>query len=161
MTAVNIVSVGKLKEDYWRAAQNEYSKRLSNCCKLKIVELNEYKISDDPSQKEILSALENEAAGMEQFLQIKGSRNVALCIEGKKLPSKALAEMFENSGISGFSTVNFFIGSSFGLSEKIKNACGLKLSMSNMTFPHQLARIMLLEQIYRSFQIIKGTKYHK
>ena len=84
-----------------------------------------------------------------------------MCIEGKKLSSPALAEKILKLGVDGFSTLNFVIGSSFGIADEIKKSCPLRLSMSDMTFPHQLARIMLLEQIYRSFQIINGTKYHK
>lgn len=158
---VNIVAVGKLKEEYWRQAEKEYSKRLSSLCRLNIIELNESRISDSPSQKEIDSALKSEAGGMFSYAETKGSFNIALCIEGEKFSSEGLSRTIEKCGVDGFSTINFFIGSSFGLSDEVKKKCRIRLSMSGMTFPHQLARIMLLEQIYRSFQITKGTKYHK
>ena len=161
MIAVNLITVGKLKEDYWRKACDEYVKRLGTLCKIKIAELNEYRISDNPSQKEIENALSEEAKAMIPFIEAKGSFNIAMCIEGKKMSSEALSKTVEKCGVDGFSTVNFIIGSSFGISEEIKRKCALRLSMSDMTFPHQLARVMLLEQIYRSFQISRGTKYHK
>lgn len=161
MMNVNIITVGKLKESYWRQACDEYVKRLGGLCKIRIVELNEYRISDSPSQKEVEIGLCEEAKQMSAYTSIKGAFNIAMCIEGKKMPSEKLSEVIEKCGVEGFSTVNFLIGSSFGLSEEIKAKCKLRLSMSEMTFPHQLARVMLLEQIYRAFQISKGTKYHK
>ncbi len=161
MMNVNIITVGKLKEAYWRQACEEYSKRLGGFCKLRIVELNEYKISDNPSQKEIEIGLSEEAKLMQNYVDIKGAFNIAMCIEGKKTDSETFSKTLDKCGIDGFSTVNFFIGSSFGIAREIKDSCKFKLSMSDMTFPHQLARVMLLEQIYRAFQISKGTKYHK
>lgn len=161
MIAVNLITVGKLKENYWRLACDEYTKRLGAFCKVNTVELNEYRISDNPSDKEIENALSEEAKAMLTYLNAKGAYNIAMCIEGKRLSSEALSKTVEKCGVDGFSTVNFFIGSSFGISADIKNKCNLRLSMSEMTFPHQLARVMLLEQIYRAFQISKGTKYHK
>lgn len=161
MISVNIVTVGKLKEKYWREACEEYIKRLGAFCKVKVVELNEYKISDNPSQKEIEIGLSEEAKYMKSYVDVKGAFNVAMCIEGKKMDSNSFSKVVDKCGIDGFSTINFFIGSSFGIAREIKGTCNLKLSMSDMTFPHQLARVMLLEQIYRAFQISKGTKYHK
>ncbi len=161
MINVNLITVGKLKENYWKQACEEYTKRLSTLCKIKIVELNEYRISDSPSQKEIENGLSEEAKSMLPYLDAKGAFNIAMCIEGKKMTSEALSQTIEKCGVDGFSTVNFVIGSSFGISEEIKSKCKVRLSMSDMTFPHQLARVMLLEQIYRAFQISKGTKYHK
>ncbi|NLZ45055.1 MAG: 23S rRNA (pseudouridine(1915)-N(3))-methyltransferase RlmH [Clostridiales bacterium] len=161
MININIISVGKLKEKYLKMASDEYLKRLSGFCRLNIIELNEYKISDNPSAKEIENGLSAEAKIMSQYINVKSAFNIAMCIEGKKLSSEKLSKEIEKCGVNGFSTLNFIIGSSFGISEEIKNKSHLKLSMSDMTFPHQLARIMLLEQIYRSFQISKGTKYHK
>ena len=158
---VNIITVGKLKEDYLRAAQAEYTKRLGAFCSIKVVELNEFRLPDNPSPKQIESALAEEAKLILNYTAQKGSANVALCIEGKQQSSEELARSIEKWGVDGFSTLNFIIGSSYGLSEQVKSACLQRLSMSKMTFPHQLARVMLLEQIYRSFQIIKGTKYHK
>ena len=98
---------------------------------------------------------------MESRLSAKGAYNIAMCIEGKQLSSTELSEKLTSVAVSGYSTVNFIIGSSFGMSEEIKKAADLRLSMSKMTFPHQLARIMLLEQVYRAFRIAKGSRYHK
>lgn len=161
MIRINLITVGKLKEKYWRDAAAEYIKRLGAFCKCEIVELNESRLSDDPSEKEILAALDSEAGAMEKYISLNSSFNIAMCIEGKQLPSEKLSAKFEECASRGASTINFFIGSSFGLAQSIKDRCDMRLSMSEMTFPHQLARIMLLEQVYRCFQISKGTKYHK
>ncbi len=161
MLNVNIITVGKLKEAYLRDACNEYSKRLSAFCKLNITELAESRLSDNPSQKEIENALLNEAKTMTPLLSGKDSFNIAMCIEGKQLSSVAFSEKIQQITVDGKSTLNIVIGSSFGISEEIKKMCAMRLSMSEMTFPHQLARVMLLEQIYRAFQISNGGKYHK
>lgn len=161
MIKINLLTVGKLKEKYWRDACSEYSKRLSAFCKLEIVELAESRLSDNPSEKEILSALNNEAKGFKPYIDKKSSVNIAMCIEGGQLTSVELSKKIDSYALQGFSTVNIIIGSSFGIDEEIKKSCDLRLSMSKMTFPHQLARVMLLEQIYRAFQIQKNTKYHK
>lgn len=161
MIRINLITVGKLKEKYWRDAAAEYSKRLSAFCKLDIVELNESSLSDSPSEKEKLAALENEAASMGKYLDGSGVYNIAMCIEGKRLSSEELSKKLDYCASQGASTVNFIIGSSFGIAQSVKDKCDLRLSMSEMTFPHQLARVMLLEQIYRSFMISRGTKYHK
>lgn len=153
--------MGKLKEAYWRDAAAEYLKRLSADCKAEVIELPESRLPDSPSDKEISKALAAEAKAMEQYLSAKGAYNIALCIEGKQLTSTALSNKLASLSVDGISTVNFIIGSSFGIADEIKQRAGLCLSMSEMTFPHQLARIMLLEQIYRAFQIGKGTAYHK
>ena len=161
MIRINLITVGKLKEKYWRDAAAEYSKRLGAFCKLEIVELNESRLSDNPSEKEIAAALENEAKAMKSYTDIKGAYNIAMCIEGKQLSSEKLSKKLSECGLNGFSTVNFIIGSSFGIAPEIKAKADLRLSMSEMTFPHQLARIMLLEQVYRAFQISANTRYHK
>lgn len=161
MIKINLLTVGKLKEKYWRDACYEYAKRLSVFCKLEIVELSESRLSDSPSQKEIIAALKNEAKGFKPFLEKKSSVSIAMCIEGGQLSSKELSDKFEKYFTQGISTINIIIGSSFGIDEDIKKECDLRLSMSEMTFPHQLARVMILEQIYRAFQIQKNTKYHK
>ena len=161
MIKINLITVGKLKEKYWRDACAEYAKRLSAFCDLQIVELAESRLSDSPSQKEITIALENEAKAMSQYLERKQALNIAMCIEGRQFASATLADKLNDYFVSGYSTINFIIGSSFGISEQVKKQCQLKLSMSEMTFPHQLARVMLLEQIYRCFQIQNHTKYHK
>lgn len=98
---------------------------------------------------------------MEQYLTAGSAYNIAMCIEGRQLTSSELSEKLGSLGVEGFSTVNFIIGSSFGIADEVKQKADLRLSMSKLTFPHQLARIMLLEQIYRAFQIGKGSKYHK
>lgn len=161
MINVNLIVVGKLKESYFREACAEYSKRLKAFCRLTVAELAESRLPDDPSEKEIKTALSAEAKAMRNLLSGKDCFNIALCIEGTKLSSEKLAEKIKDVSVSGKSTLNFVIGSSFGIDEEIKKMCGLRLSMSEMTFPHMLARIMVLEQIYRAFQILNGGKYHK
>ena len=161
MIKINLITVGKLKEKYWRDAIAEYSKRLGAFCKLEIVELSESKLPDDPSEKQKLAALDTEAKAMQPYLDIKGSFTFAMCIEGKQLTSEELSAAMTDCGTRGYSTLNFIIGSSFGIAPAVKQRADMKLSMSKMTFPHQLARILLLEQIYRGFQIEKGSKYHK
>ena len=160
MIGVTIICLGKLKEKYLRDAGDEYSKRLSAFCKLNIIELTPEKLSDNPSQKEIDAALETEAKKITDKIP-KGAYICSLCIEGKQISSEELSAEMENIGVSGKSNIVFIIGSSFGLSDTIKKMSNKKLSMSKMTFPHQLARIMLLEQVYRAVQISAGTKYHK
>lgn len=161
MIKINLITIGKLKEKYWRDACAEYVKRLSAFCKMEIVELAESRLSDNPSEKEIMSALEQEAKAIKTYCEKKGAVNIAMCIEGEQLSSVKLSKKISGFAVQGFSTVNFIIGSSFGIAEEIKKQSHLRLSMSEMTFPHQLARVMLLEQIYRSFQIENNTKYHK
>ena len=160
MISVNIICVGKLKEKYLRDACDEYSKRLGGFCKLNIVELNPKRLSDNPSPAEIKNALT--AEGKEILSKIpSGSYVYAMCIEGGQMPSESLAKELDMLATRGKSNVVFIIGGSFGLSDEVKSAADSKLSMSKMTFPHQLARVMLLEQIYRAFQISSGGKYHK
>ncbi len=159
MLIVNLICIGSLKEKYWRDACAEYQKRLSSLCKLSVLELPEYRLSEHPSASEIEKALENEG---ERILSKAGNSTVIpLCIEGKQLSSPGLAELLSNLALSGVSSVSFIIGSSYGLSEAVKKRGLQKLSMSEMTFPHQLARVMLLEQVYRAFMIMGNRKYHK
>ncbi len=155
---IKLIVIGKLKEDYLRSACAEYIKRLGRYCTFELHELDECRLSDQPSDKEIAAALRKEA---EQIKRYASGLIVPMCIEGKQLSSPELAERISEAGVGGQSTVSFIIGSSFGLDPEIKAMGGLKLSMSKMTFPHQLARVMLLEQIYRAFQINTGGKYHK
>ncbi len=155
---ISLIVIGKLKEEYLRSACAEYIKRLGRYCTFELHELDECRLSDSPSDKEIAAALKKEA---EQIKKYAKGMIVPMCIEGKQLTSPELSEKITNAGVSGQSTVTFIIGSSFGLDPEIKAMGALKLSMSKMTFPHQLARVMLLEQIYRSFQIAEGGKYHK
>ena len=160
MQKVTLICVGKLKEKFYAQATAEYAKRLSRFCKLEIVELPESRLSDSPSPAEISQALTAEAALIEAKLP-KGSALVAMCIEGEELSSPQLAEKMRQFAVSGVSTLTFLIGGSVGLSPAIKAQADFRLSMSPMTFPHHLARVMLLEQIYRAYQINAGTKYHK
>lgn len=158
MMNINLITVGKLKEKYLTDACNEYIKRLGAFCNLKIYELDEYRLSDKPSEKDIEHCLDTEAKAIQKLCK---GYIIAMCIEGKQLSSEELSEKFSSVGVMGNSTVTLIIGSSFGISESIKKTADLKLSMSKMTFPHQLARVMILEQIYRAFQIANGGKYHK
>ena len=159
MLTVKLITVGTLKEAYWRDAAAEYEKRLGGLCRLESINLKEAKLPNNPSPKEIAKALEEEA---QQILAAMPPRSykIALCVEGKQLSSEAFADKLEQiSAQSG--TVCLVVGSSFGLSDTVKRACDHRLSISEMTFPHQLLRVMLLEILYRSFQIQKGTQYHK
>ncbi len=158
---INIVCVGKLKEDYLKSAVAEYVKRLGAFANISIIELDEARLNEKPSQKQVDSALSSEAACFEKFLSSHKGFSIALCIEGKMLSSTELAEKLQNVTVEGKSAINFLIGSSFGLDENLKKRCDMRLSVSKMTFPHQLFRVMLLEQIYRCFQINSGSKYHK
>lgn len=161
MLCVNIITVGKLKEQYLRDAVSEYSKRLSAFCKLNIIEISEQRISENPSLKEIQNSLYLEGKQMQTLIESKQTYNFAMCIEGKQMSSEELSESFNSIALTGNSTINFIIGSSYGITDEIKTKANYKLSMSKMTFPHQLARVMLLEQIYRGFQILNNGKYHK
>lgn len=160
MQTVTIICEGKLKEKYLRDACSEYSKRLTSFCKLNIIELNPYRIPDSPSDSEIAVALESEAKDIAAKIPA-GARVYAMCIEGKQLSSEKLANQLSDDAVKGYSNVVFIIGGSHGLSENVKKLANIRLSMSEMTFPHQLARVMLLEQIYRAYQISNGGKYHK
>lgn len=158
MMNVNIIALGKLKESWFREACAEYQKRLSAFAKVTIKEPEPEALPQNPSPAQIEKALEKEADAIRSC--IKGGANIAMCIEGKTLSSVQLAEKIENIANAN-STVNFIIGSSFGLAESFKQSCDFKMSMSPMTFPHSLARVMLLEQIYRAFSINNNGKYHK
>lgn len=159
MQTIQILALGKCKEGYLREACREYEKRLSRYCRLQITELEPAAISQNPSEKEIAAALEKEG---EELLKRAKGYCIAMCIEGKQLTSPGLAEKLEQAAQGGDSgAVTFLIGSSYGLAPAVKQRAQLRLSMSAMTFPHQLARVMLLEQIYRGYQILAGTKYHK
>lgn len=160
MTEVNVITVGSIKESYLRDACKEYIKRLGAFCKINVIELDEARLSSKPSDKEIAAALEKEGKNILSHIAPR-SRTFALCIEGKQLSSVGLSDRINDLSVSGVSCVNFIIGSSFGLSDEVKQKADFKLSMSEMTFPHQLARVMLLEQIYRAFSILNNSKYHK
>ena len=159
MLTVNLICIGKLKERYWREACAEYQKRLGAFCRLNVLELSEYRLPADPSDSQIARCIEEEGKAI--LNRLPGGRAAALCIEGKELSSPELAGLLEQTALHGESAVSFIIGGSYGLSEPVKRRAELRLSMSPMTFPHQLARVMLLEQIYRAFQINANGKYHK
>lgn len=160
MLNVAVLCIGKLKERYLAEACAEYQKRLAAFCKLEIIELPECKLPDNPSEKQIAAGLLKEG----ELILGKIPREafaIPLCIEGKMLASPQLADKLREIPLSGRSQLAFIIGGSFGLSEAVKARGDLKLSMSPMTFPHQLARVMLLEQVYRGFSIVSHAKYHK
>ena len=157
---ITVIALGKLKEKYLTEAINEYSKRISAYGKLQIIELNPVRLSDNPSQTEIDNALLKEAEEIKKKIP-NNSYIFSLCIEGKEKSSEAFAKAISDATLNGKSNIVFIIGSSFGLSPEIKNLSDFKLSFSPMTFPHQLMRVMLLEQIYRAFQINNNGKYHK
>ena len=160
MQKVTVLCVGKLKEAFYAAAVAEYQKRLQRHCKLEIVELPEQKLPESPAPAEIEQALAREAALIEEKLP-KGGAVIALCIEGKPCSSEELSRRMADFGVQGKTQITFLIGGSVGLSEDVKKLADWRLSMSPMTFPHHMARIMLLEQLYRAYQIAAGTKYHK
>ena len=160
MKSVTVLCVGKLKEAYWRDAVAEYQKRLAAFCKLDILEIDECRLPEDPSAAQIEKALETEGKALLAKIQA-GAVVIPLCIEGKPLSSPELSDRLQRWAVEGRSKFVFIIGSSFGLSPEVKAAATYRLSMSPMTFPHQLARVMLCEQIYRAMQIEAGGKYHK
>ena len=156
---IKFIVLGNIKEQYLRDAAAEYVKRLGAFARVEICELKEAKLPDNPSQAHIDAALEDEAQRICAAIPPR-SHVVALAVEGKQMSSEDLAVHIENVSQSA-STVCFIIGSSHGLADRIKNTANYRLSLSKMTFPHQLFRVMLLEQVYRAFNINKGTKYHK
>ena len=160
MYNITILCVGKLKEKFYIDASAEYLKRLSRYCKLNLLELKEERLPEDPSQAQIDAALAKEADTIRAKIPANSSI-VAMCIEGKLRSSTEMASLISDWGSSSTKNLVFLIGGSFGLHPSLKAEAWAKLSMSPMTFPHHLARVMLLEQIYRSFQIMEGTKYHK
>lgn len=160
MMNVTVICVGKLKERFYAEAVKEYEKRLSGCCKLQILELPEERLPENPSQAQIQAALAKERDAVCGKLP-RNSKIIAMCIEGKALSSEALAERLNTWAVEGGSQLVFLIGGSYGMHPDLKAKAELRLSMSPMTFPHHLARVMLLEQIYRAFKINEGSKYHK
>ena len=160
MLSVYLICVGKLKEKFYQEACAEYIKRLSAYCRLTLVELPEEKLPQTPSQGQIDQALAREAAAIRAKLA-PGASLVALCVEGRMRSSEELSGLLSDWSSRGGSSLSFLIGGSYGLHPSIKAEAQVKLSMSPMTFPHHLARVMLLEQIYRAYQISAGTKYHK
>ena len=159
MIKVTLIALGKLKEKYLRDAVDEYSKRLSRYCKLDIIEITPLALPEKPSQSEIDIALQKEADLIEKRIPC-GAFVTALCVEGKSMSSKHFSEFVAQKTDSG-KNMCFIVGSSYGMSDVIKQKADLKLSLSEMTFPHQFFRVMCLEQIYRAFKISEGGTYHK
>lgn len=160
MLSITLLCVGKMRETYYTSAFAEYAKRLGAYCRFELAELPEQRLPERPSLKEIRSALEKEAQAIRARIP-KGAAVIAMCVEGKLLSSEALARQLAGYAAGGTSKVCFLVGGSFGLDEELKREASLRLSMSPMTFPHHLARVMLAEQIYRACAINAGTQYHK
>ena len=160
MLSVKIICVGKLKEKFYIDGVKEYAKRLGAFCKLDIEELSERRLEGAPSPAEISAALKKEAEDIRGRIP-RDALKVALCVEGEQMDSVEFAGLIDGCGARGISRLCFIIGGSNGLDGDLKAECKIRLSMSKMTFPHHLARVMLLEQIYRGFMINSGGKYHK
>ncbi|CAM3798881.1 23S rRNA (pseudouridine(1915)-N(3))-methyltransferase RlmH [Clostridium perfringens] len=157
---ITVISVGKLKEKYLKQAIDEYSKRLSRYCKLEIIELPDEKTPDNASEKEELQIKEKE--GKLILSKIKDNMHViAMDLKGNEITSEKFSKYIENCGVMGNSNITFVIGGSLGLSQEVIKRADYKLCFSKMTFPHQLFRVMLLEQVYRAFRIMKNETYHK
>jgi 23S rRNA (pseudouridine1915-N3)-methyltransferase len=159
MLNVKLLCVGNLKEAYLKDAATEYIKRLSGFCRLELIELKEHKVPDDPSPSEIDAALEEEAGRLLAAIPPRAAK-IALCVEGKQFSSEALAKKLDGFAAT-HGTVCLIIGSSHGLADSVKSSCDLRLSVSELTFPHQLMRVLLLEVLYRCLNISRGTRYHK
>ena len=159
MLTVRLITVGTLKEAYWRDAVAEYQKRLAGFCHFESVNLKEVRLPDNPSQAQITAALEQEGQAMIAHLHARAYK-IALCVEGKQMSSEALAKKLDEVS-SRSSEICVVIGSSYGIAPVVKAACDLRLSLSELTFPHQLARVVVCEVIYRCMNILHGTKYHK
>ena len=160
MLSVKFICVGKMRERFYIDAFEEYRKRLGAYCRFGLAEPAEQRLPDNPSAAEIAAALEKEAG--EILRAIPADAYVtALCVEGRQLPSEGMAELIAGRENSGKPKLCFVIGGSYGLSETVKQRADLRLSMSKMTFPHHLARVMLAEQLYRGFKIREGSRYHK
>lgn len=160
MMKINIIAVGKLKESYLCDACSEYLKRLSAYTKVNIMEIAEERCGDNPSPAEISRVLNKE--GQRILAKIpKGSYVIPMCIEGKQLSSPDFSKHINNTAVNGYSEITFIVGGSFGLSNEVKASGNFPLSFGKLTLPHQLMRVVLLEQIYRAFSISAGSKYHK
>ena len=160
MLSVRLICVGKMRERFYIDAFAEYAKRLRAYCKLDCVELTEQRLSEQPSQKEIHAALETESADIMKNIP-PDAYVVAMCVEGRQMKSEGMAKLIAERENSGKPKLCFIVGGSFGLDERVKERADFRLSMSEMTFPHHLARVMLAEQIYRGFRINEGSRYHK
>lgn len=159
MVNVKLITVGNLKESYLREAAAEYVKRLGGFCKFEEIQLKEERVSENPSENEIKNVLEKEADKILSELPTRALK-IAMCVEGKQYSSEEFASQLDK-GAEEAGSICFIIGSSYGLSDRVKSSCDIRMSVSKLTFPHQLMRVLLLEAIYRGFNISKGTKYHK
>ena len=160
MFNITLITMGKLKEKFYLSAAEEYAKRLKGYCSFQLIELPEYRLPEDPSPAEIAAGLNREA----EVIFAKIPKNAWFCIftpEGKTLSSEVFAAKLKEVKLAGKSSACFLIGSSFGIAPQVKEKADFKLSMGPMTFPHHLARIMVLEQLYRAEAIQAGSKYHK
>ena len=160
MFSITLICMGKCKEKFYIAAAEEYAKRMKGYCEFKLLELPEYRLPENPSQAEIEQGLAREAESIRKAIP-KGAWFCVLTPEGKLLSSEELADTMKTVKNSGKSAACFLIGSSFGMDPGLKAQADFKLSMSKMTFPHHLARVMVLEQLYRAESIQAGSKYHK
>lgn len=159
MIQLTVITVGTLKESYWREAVAEYEKRLGSFCKPTLIELKETRVSENPSEAEIRNVLAEEGKRILAAIPPRSFR-IALCVEGKQFSSEELAQKLD-SAMQQNGAICCIIGSSHGLADEVKTACQMRLSVSKLTFPHQMMRPLLFEILYRSFSILKGTKYHK
>jgi 23S rRNA (pseudouridine1915-N3)-methyltransferase len=159
MAQISIISVGTLKENYLKDAVAEYKKRLSQYAKVDEVELKEERINNEDNRAEIESALSKEADKILSAIP-KDALKIALCVEGKQYTSEELSRLI-GEGCDTGGKIAFVIGSSYGLSERVKRECDVRLSFSKLTFPHQLMKVVLFEAVYRSFTILHGKRYHK
>lgn len=157
---IDIICVGSIKEKYFIDAIKEYEKRLRPYTNINIIEIDEYKLPNNPSQSQIEEALEKEREMIESKIKDR-SYIISLAIEGKQLQSESFSQKIEDITIEGYSNITFLIGSSYGMSNNLKSITNMKLSFSKMTFPHQLMRVVLMEQIYRAFRILRNEPYHK
>ena len=161
MQNIDLICIGKMNAAYFAAGVEEYRKRLGGFCNFRIIELPETALADkNASDKQIAKALHTEADAILASVR-KGAYLVALCVEGKQISSEELAEMLAQRAGSGAGDIAFVIGSSHGLDDRVKQAAKARISMGRITLPHQLARLVLCEQIYRAFSINAGSKYHK
>ncbi len=160
MIRINVIAVGKLKEKYLKDACAEYIKRLNAYAKVNVIEINEYRASDNPSQSEIETVKKKEGEAIISKIP-KGSYIIPMCIEGTQLSSEEIAAKLGDIMLGGNGEITFIIGGSFGLSDEVKALGDFKLSFGKITLPHQLMRAVLLEQIYRALSILNNSKYHK
>lgn len=159
MVSINIICVGKLKEQYLKEAVGEYSKRLSKYCNLNIIEIQDEKLPDKISEKNIEEIKDKEGNKILSNIK-KDSYTIALDLNGKQYKSEEFSEKIENIKISGYSTINFIIGGTLGISKKVLETSNELVCFSKMTFPHQLIRVFLLEQLFRAFKISNNETYH-